>query len=257
MIIPHSLPLLQQFKCHLNFEIMGTSHIFQYLFKYIHKGPDYARYNLHVADTPAGDPIDEIQDYWNGRYLSAGEAVWRILGYHITHKEPAVTALPVHLPTSRSHYQYHGTSGPRSTLSLLERYFLRPTGAFHDNRGILRYFDELTYIEYFMLFRLTLQPPKTTACYGERGRISRSPTMCVVLRSGKHRHVCRLQAIRPSQGEVFYLHAILQNRPLLSFADGLFVNQQQFGTYQESAMALGLFAEHGEAYYAMQEVWSH
>ena len=38
MIVPHCLPLLQTFQCHLNFEVMNTSHLFQYLFKYIHKG---------------------------------------------------------------------------------------------------------------------------------------------------------------------------------------------------------------------------
>jgi hypothetical protein len=38
MIVPHCLPLLQKFKCHLNFEVANTSHLFQYLFKYIHKG---------------------------------------------------------------------------------------------------------------------------------------------------------------------------------------------------------------------------
>ena len=38
MIVPHCLPLLQKFECHINFEVANTSHIFQYLFKYIHKG---------------------------------------------------------------------------------------------------------------------------------------------------------------------------------------------------------------------------
>ena len=38
MIVPHCLPLLRKFECHINFEVVNTSHIFQYLFKYIHKG---------------------------------------------------------------------------------------------------------------------------------------------------------------------------------------------------------------------------
>ena len=37
-IVPHCLPLLRKFECHINFEVASTSHIFQYLFKYIHKG---------------------------------------------------------------------------------------------------------------------------------------------------------------------------------------------------------------------------
>jgi hypothetical protein len=37
-VVPHCLPLIRMFKCHINFEIASTSHLFQYLFKYIHKG---------------------------------------------------------------------------------------------------------------------------------------------------------------------------------------------------------------------------
>ena len=38
MVVPYNLALLRMFKCHINFEVATTSHIFQYLFKYIHKG---------------------------------------------------------------------------------------------------------------------------------------------------------------------------------------------------------------------------
>ena len=38
MVVPHCLPLLRKFQCHINFEVSSTSHILQYLFKYIHKG---------------------------------------------------------------------------------------------------------------------------------------------------------------------------------------------------------------------------
>jgi hypothetical protein len=37
-VVPYCLPLLRKFHCHLNFEVANTSHLFQYLFKYIHKG---------------------------------------------------------------------------------------------------------------------------------------------------------------------------------------------------------------------------
>jgi hypothetical protein len=38
IVIPHCLPLLRKFQCHLNFEAANSSHLFQYIFKYIHKG---------------------------------------------------------------------------------------------------------------------------------------------------------------------------------------------------------------------------
>jgi hypothetical protein len=38
MVVPYCLELLRKFRCHINFEVANTSHIFQYLFKYLHKG---------------------------------------------------------------------------------------------------------------------------------------------------------------------------------------------------------------------------
>ena len=38
MVVPYNITLLCAFNCHINVEVATTSHIFQYLFKYIHKG---------------------------------------------------------------------------------------------------------------------------------------------------------------------------------------------------------------------------
>jgi len=37
MVVPCCLPLLRAFECHMNFEVAASSHLFQYLFKYINK----------------------------------------------------------------------------------------------------------------------------------------------------------------------------------------------------------------------------
>ena len=37
-VVPHCLPLLRKFQSHINMEVAGTGQLFQYLFKYIHKG---------------------------------------------------------------------------------------------------------------------------------------------------------------------------------------------------------------------------
>ena len=37
-VVPHCLPLLRKFQCHINMEVAGCGQLFQYLFKYIHKG---------------------------------------------------------------------------------------------------------------------------------------------------------------------------------------------------------------------------
>ena len=77
--------------------------------------------------------------------------------------------------------------------------------------------------------------------------------MHVVQRDPLHPHLSRIDAIRPSQGELFYLRAILQSRPTLSFLDTRTVNGVIYETFQEAAIALGLFADRNEAQYAIQE----
>lgn len=79
------------------------------------------------------------------------------MGFHIAKKELAVSALLIHLPDATSNHQYHRIS-QTSVLSQLDRYFLRPTGSFTVD-GTLRHFDDLTYAEYYTLFRLAKYTP--------------------------------------------------------------------------------------------------
>ena len=44
--------------------------------------------------------MDKIEEYWNGHYLSASEAIWQTLSFYVSQKEPGVTALPIHSPDS-------------------------------------------------------------------------------------------------------------------------------------------------------------
>ena len=77
--------------------------------------------------------------------------------------------------------------------------------------------------------------------------------MHVVQRDPMHAHLSRIDAIRPSQGELFYLCAILQSRAVLSFLDARTVNNVTYETFQDAAIALGLFADQNEAQYAIDE----
>jgi hypothetical protein len=106
--------------------------------------------NIHTRAHDENEPIDEIEEYWKGRYLSTREAMWRILGFNITKKEPSVTAVSVQLPTERPVQRYKQNNTPY-TLSSLNHYFVRPLGSFfHD--GVLCQFNGLTFVEYFTLF---------------------------------------------------------------------------------------------------------
>jgi Helitron helicase-like domain at N-terminus len=168
MVVPHCLPLLCKYRCHINFEVANTGHLFQYIFKYIHKGIIHAYFSSHlilkgfpgpdrawIKLESADDTVDEITNFWQARYLSAGEAAWRILGFRLTTKDPAVTALPVHGPFSAQHNQYTRRYCPSSAMSKLLHYFYRPSGQFFDDNDEIINFDDIVYADYYCHFRLS------------------------------------------------------------------------------------------------------
>lgn len=48
--------------------------------------------------------VDEIKEYQIGRYLSSGEAVWRIFGFKIHDRYPSVSHLAIHLENGQRVY---------------------------------------------------------------------------------------------------------------------------------------------------------
>ena len=87
-VVPYNPVLSLKYKTHLNVEVVRSTHSVKYLYKYIYKGPDKVmveRIN------------DEIKDYLSGRYLAASEALWKIYGFRMHYRSPAVEKLPCHL----------------------------------------------------------------------------------------------------------------------------------------------------------------
>jgi hypothetical protein len=179
------------------------------------------------------------------------------MGFNITKKEPSVTAISVHLQNDNTYQQYHPNTAT-NTLSTLRHYFLRPLGAFSQH-GVMRNFCDLTYVEYFSLFRLAkFDPAKAQSdhYYIEQhntdGDDGPSP-MHVILRSHKFRHYARMREVSNTRGEVFYLRALLRQRPAASFTDLRTIGNVVHASFQQAATALGLFDRHNEAEYALWE----
>ncbi|PPR05450.1 hypothetical protein CVT24_007467 [Panaeolus cyanescens] len=212
--------------------------------------PDTSTFRISSTPGTAAEPvvINEIEDFWKGRYLSAGEATHRILGFHITKKDPAVTVLPIHAESSTRRQQYARRDGSHSSLSLLHRYFLRPSGSFLFD-GIERSFASLSYLDYFRYFCLipysvpSLANPRH---FAEQPNTCESPRMIAVLRSIDKPHITRIQSLKPSDGDIFYLRCILLNQPVKSFLDARTVENVVYDTFQDAATRLGLFSETGE-----------
>ena len=73
----------------------------KYICKYVNKGRDIAVFQ--VENTPVNNN-DEITLYQIGRYVSSNEAGWRIFGFPIHERDPAVFHLAVHLENSQRVY---------------------------------------------------------------------------------------------------------------------------------------------------------
>jgi len=220
-----------------------TVNVFSYLYKYLYKGPDTAFFavdDIIPSDGPM--PVNEINDYQKGRYLSAPEACWHILEFEVTRKEPAVESLLIHLP-GRNVPQFRQHDGVRSSTSLLQRYFLRAEELSH-----LRYED---YYEQFVLYlyhdedELQDHDHLEKPCHG----VVRKKASCRV-------HIDKVTCINTvsiRSGEVFYLRMLLLHHPARSFQDLRTVAGMRFNSFHEAACDIGLFDNQNEGQLALCE----
>ncbi|XP_072078101.1 uncharacterized protein [Arachis hypogaea] len=76
----------------------------KYLFKYVHKGNDRVTASFFRSHDSADSvvTVDEIQNYYDCRYISACDASWRLFGFEIQFKEPNVIRLPFHFPNEQN-----------------------------------------------------------------------------------------------------------------------------------------------------------
>lgn len=109
-VVPHNRALCLKYNAHINVECCVSIAAIKYVHKYVYKGPDRAQATLQApvpaasATTTANETpaVDEIQQYQEGRYIGASEAMWRTYGFEIHKEFPACVRLDVHLPEEQS-----------------------------------------------------------------------------------------------------------------------------------------------------------
>nr|XP_029144576.1 uncharacterized protein LOC112705325 [Arachis hypogaea] len=99
-VVPYNAYLLMSYQAHVNVEYCNKSNAIKYLFKYVNKGPDRVAVGVTKEASSGEDAqvIDEIKQFYDCRYLSACEAVWRTLAYDIHQMWPSAMRLTFHLP---------------------------------------------------------------------------------------------------------------------------------------------------------------
>jgi len=133
---------------------------------------------------------------------------------------------------------------------------LRPDGTFEID-GTIQYFSDLCYSEYFRLFRLqSYDPAKANGqpnYFLERNPPPNVPSMHVILRHHNNPHITRLQPVKLSLGDVFYLRVLLQTQPARSFEELKTVDGVSYSSFQDACIALNLFSDETEAEYCFTE----
>ncbi|KAF7817106.1 ATP-dependent DNA helicase PIF1 [Senna tora] len=102
-VVPYNPTLLLRYQAHINVEFCNQSRSIKYLFKYVSKGHDKvtAKLSNSASNVANQENVDEIQTYYDCRYISPCEAVWRIFGFDINFREPSVERLPFYLPNQQ------------------------------------------------------------------------------------------------------------------------------------------------------------
>ena len=195
---------------------------------YLHS--HYFRYTVNP------DSQDEVKDYIDARYLSASEAVWRIFGFQINHREPSVSPLPVHLPGCDQVVFEEGSeqTALQSTVSMLDRYLSRPEDIT---------FHHIKYCEYYEQYMVSNTIPRTTTTIWRDQVHSHQMYVYRRLRGEK---ICRMNMLYPSSGEVFYLKLLLLHTTPRSVILARTVDGTVHESFQAAARALGLLDDNTE-----------
>ncbi|KAI3675989.1 hypothetical protein L1987_85585 [Smallanthus sonchifolius] len=234
-VVPYNRTLCMHFNAHINVEYCGWNMLIKYLFKYISKGADRVRFNVTKAgEAPADsnsevtEPIDEINNYVDGRFICPHEAAWRILNFPIHNRNPAVQVLAMHLEgmqnvTFKDSQRLHSIiSNPCFGKTTLTEWLKNNN---MDSSG-----RHLRYVDYLSQYRWD-----KSGKFWIRRAAKRPPS------------IGRLTYVHPTCGELFYLRILLNHQiGCRSFAEIRTVSGTVFPTYRPACEELGLLGDDRE-----------
>ncbi|XP_057417333.1 uncharacterized protein LOC130711645 [Lotus japonicus] len=227
-VVPYNAKLLMKYQAHINIEYCKKSNCIKYLFKYINKGVDRVTVSMkNECNEGQNVPeVDEIQQYYDCRYLSACEAAWRSFSFRIHDHWPPVQRLPFHMPNKQ--VVLYGNEEPIDRVvqrgQMSETMF---TGWMVANM-IYEHGRHLTYAEYPQLF---VWHPKDKEWRPRKRGFS----------------IGRMNFIPLGCGEVYYLRLLLNLQcGCTSYADLRTVDGVVRVSFQEACSALGLLEDDKE-----------
>ncbi|XP_035221369.1 uncharacterized protein LOC118194260 [Stegodyphus dumicola] len=175
------------------------------------------------VNAPPGNNNDKIMLYQIGRYISSSEAVWRIFGFPIHERDPAVIHLAVHLENDQSVFFTNETA--------IERTINQPKTKHTE------FFELCNRVDAFGASARTLlysEVPRYFIWAQTKKWMSRkqgTPIDAYIFGLFKSNALGRVFTVNPRQTECFYLRLLLVNvTGPLSFQGIQKLNGQQYPT---------------------------
>ncbi|KAF7826876.1 uncharacterized protein G2W53_018040 [Senna tora] len=226
-VVPYNPTLLLRYQAHINVEFCSQSRSIKYLFKYVSKGHDKVTAAICNSTSPnKEDNIDEIKMYYDCRYISPCEAVWRIFGFDINFREPSVECLPFHLP------------GEQGVVF-----------ADHDSIDFVVFNATIKQTKFLAWFEANKRYPKarclTYAQFPSQFVFKADAREWCERKSG--RSIRRLYYVPPGLGELHYLRLLLTfNKGATSYEDIRTINGVVYPTFKDACYVMGLLDDDKE-----------
>ncbi|KAK9071760.1 hypothetical protein SSX86_008189 [Deinandra increscens subsp. villosa] len=235
-VVPYNKLLLKKYQAHINVEWCNQLGSIKYLFKYINKGPDRATVKFVPSNSENNideKTIDEIEEYYDCRYLSACEASWRIFAYDVHYRTPVVMRLPFHLPDQQqivygADDDMEDVLDKSSVASSMFLSWMECNQTYNEAR-------QLTYVEFPTKFVWK----KKERCWAPRK---------------KRFAIGRIHSVSPSAGEAYFLRILLNKvKGPRSFEEIRTVNGRTCKTFRDACYELGLLHDDKEYIEAIKE----
>ena len=252
--VPYNPRHTREFKAHINVKRTNGGGAVAYLMGYTFKPPKCTPVQMNTEQEQNAQQRqqgnntvrNDIRTYMRARRIGAIEAFWRLLEFRNVSISPSVEAYSLHLPGLHMHLIHNPnvSRGPVATQSSsLKRYFARPV-QYREN-------DIFTYMETLKL-RKTL-PKSLRADEANIPRDAGVPSYFVTKRIEKHPVVGRIRYVSPSNVELFAFRLLVLISSPRSFEEALQWDGKPYLSFQEAAIAAGLYVDGNEVFTAFDE----
>ncbi|XP_057414959.1 uncharacterized protein LOC130709848 [Lotus japonicus] len=227
-VVPYNPKLLMKYQAHINIEYCNKSNSIKYLFKYINKGVDRVTMSMSSGNNKHDERMenDEIKQYFDCRYLSPCEAVWRLFMFDIHHKWPPVQKLTYHLPRKqvvlfKEHQVIEHVLERNKVKNSMFLAWMDANSKYPAGKG-------LTYVEFPASF---VYDPKMKSWHPRKQGLS----------------IGRINFVPPGPGELYYLRMLLNvQMGCTKFEDLRTVNNKVYDSFRDACVALGLLKDDRE-----------